>query len=74
VNNDDTDVISAATALVEASNSKNAEIDNRTINVIDNNCKKNSKKYDGQITKYKFIHRIKISYKIYIEIIREFGI
>jgi len=39
VNNDDTDVISAATALVEASNSKNAEIDNRTINVIDNNKK-----------------------------------
>ena len=39
MNNDDTDVISAATALVEASNSKNAEIDNRTINVIDNNKK-----------------------------------
>jgi hypothetical protein len=39
VNNDDIDVISAATALVEASNSKTAEKDNRTINVIDDNKK-----------------------------------
>jgi len=39
VNNDDTDVISAATALVEASNSKTAGKDNRTINVIDDNKK-----------------------------------